>query len=110
MLATGLPHNARAGVISSVIERDIVDVRRVIDAYLQVRPQTSDPFLSISSRDRQLTTRAVEDVVTKYACLAGLENVQTPSRHPGSCSISLTGDQHLTRVLAGGKAGRPPAR
>jgi site-specific recombinase XerD len=52
-----------------------VDVRRAIEAYLQVRPQTADPSLFISSHDRQLTTRAVEDVVSKYAHLAGVQDV-----------------------------------
>ena len=52
-----------------------VDVRRAIEAYLKVRPMTSADHLILSSRGGGLTTRAVEDVVAKYARQAGLSEI-----------------------------------
>src|SRR6185436_9845447 len=52
-----------------------VDARRVIAAYLEVRPTVSDEHLFIGQRGQGISSRAVELLVTKYGRLAGLEDV-----------------------------------
>src|SRR5712692_3331455 len=52
-----------------------VDARRAITAYLAVRPAVSDDHLFIGQRRDGLRPAAVEDLVRKYARLAGLADV-----------------------------------
>jgi site-specific recombinase XerD len=52
-----------------------VDARRAIAGYLEVRPASSDDHLFIGQRGEGVSSRAVELLVTKYARLAGLEEV-----------------------------------
>jgi site-specific recombinase XerD len=52
-----------------------VDARRAIASYLDVRPTVSDDHLFIGQRGQGIGSRAVELLVTKYARLAGLEDV-----------------------------------
>lgn len=52
-----------------------VDARRAITAYLAVRPAVSDDHLFIGQRREGLRPAAVEDLVKKYARLAGLADV-----------------------------------
>jgi integrase/recombinase XerD len=52
-----------------------VDARRAITAYLAVRPAVGDDHLFIGQRREGLRPAAVEDLVRKYARLAGLEDV-----------------------------------
>src|SRR5215210_1402758 len=52
-----------------------VDARQAITAYLQVRPTVSVDHLFIGKRGQGISSRAVELLVTKYARLAGLEDV-----------------------------------
>ncbi len=51
------------------------DARQAIDAYRDVRAQVSDARLFIGQRGQGISSRAVELLVTKYARLAGLEDV-----------------------------------
>lgn len=51
------------------------DARRTIDAYLVVRPKVSDDHLFIGQRSEGLKSQAVENVVRKYARIAGLADV-----------------------------------
>src|SRR3954468_2573634 len=52
-----------------------VDARQAITAYLKVRPTVSTDHLFIGQRGQGISSRAVELLVTKYARLAGLEDV-----------------------------------
>jgi site-specific recombinase XerD len=52
-----------------------VDARRAIMAYLTVRPAVTDDHLFIGQRRDGLRPAAVEDLVRKYARLAGLADV-----------------------------------
>ena len=52
-----------------------VDARRAIADYLEVRPTSSDDHLFIGQRGQGISSRAVELLVTKYARLAGLDDV-----------------------------------
>jgi integrase/recombinase XerD len=52
-----------------------VDARQAITAYLKVRPTVSAEHLFIGQRGQGISSRAVELLVTKYARLAGLEDV-----------------------------------
>jgi integrase/recombinase XerD len=52
-----------------------VDARRAIADYLVVRPAVVDEHLFIGQRGGRLGPQAVEDLVGKYARLAGLEHV-----------------------------------
>src|SRR5215207_1508166 len=52
-----------------------VDARQAITAYLKVRPTVSADHLFIGQRGQGISSRAVELLVTKYARLAGLEDV-----------------------------------
>jgi site-specific recombinase XerD len=52
-----------------------VDARQAITAYLKVRPTVSADQLFIGQRGQGISSRAVELLVTKYARLAGLEDV-----------------------------------
>src|SRR4051794_9144221 len=52
-----------------------VDARQAIAAYLKVRPTVSADHLFIGQRGQGISSRAVELLVTKYARLAGLEDV-----------------------------------
>ena len=52
-----------------------VDARRTISDYLEVRPAVSSDALFIGQRGDHLGPRAVEQLVAKYARLAGLEDV-----------------------------------
>src|SRR5215217_78140 len=52
-----------------------VDARRAIVAYLDVRPTVSADQLFIGQRGQGISSRAVELLVTKYARLAGLDDV-----------------------------------
>jgi site-specific recombinase XerD len=52
-----------------------IDVRRAIEEYLEVRPATPDAHLFIGKSGHGLKARALEDLVEKYARLAGLEDV-----------------------------------
>lgn len=52
-----------------------LDARQAISSYLEVRPTTADDHLFIGQRGEGLKPQVVENVVGKYARLAGLENV-----------------------------------
>lgn len=52
-----------------------VDVRRALESYLDVRPETVDDHLFIGQRGEGLKPQAVENVVKKYARRAGLVDV-----------------------------------
>jgi site-specific recombinase XerD len=58
-----------------------LDARKAISDYLTVRPTVPDDLLFISQRGEGLKVRAVEDVVKKYARLAGLELSPHTLRH-----------------------------
>ena len=51
------------------------DVRKALKVYLEVRPQVADDHLFIGQRGEGMTPAGLQDVVGKYARLAGLENV-----------------------------------
>lgn len=52
-----------------------LDVRNAISAYKEVRPQVADEHLFVGQRGQGVSSRAVEQLVAKYARLAGLEDV-----------------------------------
>src|SRR6266516_4417679 len=52
-----------------------VDVRRAVEAYLKVRPSSADEHLILSSRGGGMSVKAVQDLVAKYARVAGLSEV-----------------------------------
>jgi site-specific recombinase XerD len=52
-----------------------VDARQAITAYLKVRPTVSADHLFIGQRGQGISSRAVELLVSKYARLAGLDDV-----------------------------------
>ena len=52
-----------------------IDARRAITTYLDVRPSVSDDHLFVGQRHAGLKPQAVENLVTKYARLAGLSDV-----------------------------------
>lgn len=49
------------------------DARKALENYKEVRPQVADDHLFIGQRGEGLKVRALEDIVAKYARLAGLE-------------------------------------
>src|SRR3954470_24669314 len=80
-----------------------VDARQAIPAYLQVRPTVSADHLFIGQRGQGISSRAVELLVTKYARLAGLEDV-TPHtlRHSfGKHALDAGGDLVSVSALLG---------
>ena len=80
-----------------------VDARRAIAAYVDVRPKVSDDHLFIGQRGQGISSRAVELLVTKYARLAGLEDV-TPHtlRHSfGKHALDAGGDLVSVSALLG---------
>lgn len=74
-----------------------VDARRAITAYLEVRPQVVDEHLFIGQRNEGLKVQALENVVEKYARLAGLEDV-TPHtlRHTFGTQVLRSGEDLVT--------------
>jgi integrase/recombinase XerD len=52
-----------------------LDVRKALSAYLNIRPTVSNDALFVSRRGTQLTTRSVENIVSLYARIAGLDDV-----------------------------------
>jgi integrase/recombinase XerD len=52
-----------------------VSVRRALEDYLRVRPTAKDEHLFLNRRGAAPTTKAIQDLVAKYARLAGLEDV-----------------------------------
>jgi len=52
-----------------------IKARRVIAAYLEVRPAVPSDHLFISQRRQGVSPRAVELLITKYGRLAGLKHV-----------------------------------
>src|SRR3954453_10245206 len=52
-----------------------VDVRRALEAYLKVRPPTTDDHVFIGQGGVGLKPQAIENVVKKYAARAGLTDV-----------------------------------
>jgi integrase/recombinase XerD len=80
-----------------------VDVRRAIEAYQEVRPATPDTHLFIGRFGQGLKARAIENLVEKYARLAGLEGV-TPHtlRHSfGKHTLDAGGDLVSVAALLG---------
>lgn len=74
-----------------------VDARRAISTYLEVRPQVVDEHLFIGQRGEGLKVQAVENIVEKYAHLAGLEGV-TPHtlRHTFGTQVLRSGEDLVT--------------
>ncbi len=54
------------------------DVRKALTDYLEIRPAVADNHLFIGQRGNGLTVRPIEDLVTKYARLAGIPEVTPP--------------------------------
>ena len=52
-----------------------VDVRRAVEACLKVRPASADDHLLLSSRGTGMSTKAIQELVAKYAHEAGLSEV-----------------------------------
>lgn len=77
-----------------------LDARRAITAYLAVRPAVTDDHLFIGQRRDGLRPAAVEDLVRKYARLAGLADV-TPHtlRHSFGKGL-LDAGENLVAVAA----------
>ena len=70
-----------------------LDVRKAITAYLEVRPSVSDDHLFIGQRHAGLKPQAVENLVTKYARLTGLSEVDTsPNDRIHRWAVPLTDD------------------
>jgi len=74
-----------------------VDARRAISAYQEVRPEVVDDHLFIGQRGEGLKVQAVENIVEKYARLAGLEEV-TPHtlRHTFGTQVLRSGEDLVT--------------
>lgn len=53
-----------------------VDVRKALQAYLQVRPTTTSRFLFIGQRGIKMTTSGVWRIVKRYATLAGVPELR----------------------------------
>ncbi len=52
-----------------------LDVRKALEAYLEIRPKLDSPYLFIGQRGNGLTAKGVADIVHKYAYHAGLQDV-----------------------------------
>jgi site-specific recombinase XerD len=74
-----------------------VDARRALEAYLQVRPSTTDDHVFIGQRGVGIKSQAIENVVKKYAARAGLSDV-TPHtlRHSMAKHLLEAGEDLVT--------------
>jgi site-specific recombinase XerD len=74
-----------------------VDARRALDAYLTVRPTTTDDHVFIGQRGVGLKPQAIENIVKKYAARAGLADV-TPNtlRHSMAEHLLDAGEDLVT--------------
>jgi len=77
-----------------------VDARRVIASYLEVRPTVSDTHLFMGQRGQGVSPRAVELLVTKYARLAGLEDVTPHTLRHSFAKHALDAGADLVSVSA----------
>jgi integrase/recombinase XerD len=77
-----------------------VDARRAITDYLAVRPAVSDDHLFIGQRRVGLRPAAVEDLVRKYARLAGLEDVTPHTLRHSFGKHLLDAGENLVAVAA----------
>jgi site-specific recombinase XerD len=62
------------GTKHRVVPLDL-DVRKALEAYLEIRPKSERPYLFIGQRGNGLTSKRVADIVRKYAYQAGLREV-----------------------------------
>jgi len=74
------------------------DARRALQEYLEVRPQVEDTHLFIGQRGNGLGRAAVYDVVTKYAHLAGLEDVSPHTLRHTFGKLALDEGENLVTV------------
>lgn len=77
-----------------------LDARRAIDAYEEVRPKVSDDHLFIGQRSEGLKPQAVENLVKKYARLAGLEEVTPHTLRHTFGKQALDAGENLVTVAA----------
>src|SRR5215213_5770222 len=77
-----------------------VDARQAIAAYLKVRPTVSANHLFIGQRGQGISSRAVELLVTKYARLAGLEDVTPHTLRHSFGKHALDAGSDLVSVAA----------
>ena len=74
------------------------DARRALREYLEVRPKVGDNPLFIGQRGNGLGRAAVYDVVTKYARLAGLEDVSPHTLRHTFGKLALDAGETLVTV------------
>jgi len=74
------------------------DARRALREYLEVRPKAEDRHLFIGQRGNGLGRAAVYDVVTKYARLAGLEDVSPHTLRHTFGKLALDEGENLVTV------------
>ena len=74
------------------------DARRALREYLAVRPKVEDKHLFIGQRGNGLGRAAVYDVVTKYARLAGLEDVSPHTLRHTFGKLALDEGENLVTV------------
>jgi site-specific recombinase XerD len=74
------------------------DVRRALSDYLAVRPKVADIHLFIGQRGDGLKEQAVQNVVSKYARLAGLEKVSPHTLRHSFATQSLRAGVDLVSV------------
>jgi site-specific recombinase XerD len=74
------------------------DVRRALSDYLAVRPKAADSHLFIGQRGEGLKEQAVQNVVSKYARLAGLEKVSPHTLRHSFATQSLRAGVDLVSV------------
>src|SRR4051794_18327902 len=77
-----------------------VDARQAITAYLKVRPTVSAEQLFIGQRGQGISSRVVELLVTKYARLAGLEDVTPHTLRHSFSKHALDAGADLVSVSA----------
>jgi site-specific recombinase XerD len=77
-----------------------VDARQAITGYLKVRPTVSADHLFIGQRGQGISSRAVELLVTKYARLAGLDDVTPHTLRHSFGKHALDGGADLVSVAA----------
>jgi len=74
------------------------DARRALGEYLEVRPEVGDNHLFIGQRGYGLGRAAVYDVVTRYARLAGLEDVSPHTLRHTFGKLALDEGENLVTV------------
>jgi site-specific recombinase XerD len=77
-----------------------LDARKAISEYLEVRPAIKSDCLFVNQRRQRLTPKGVQNLITKYARLAGLEDVTPHTLRHSFGKHTLDAGANLVAVSA----------